>query len=137
MRLNPSRAISSMFAFVLIVGVALAITIGFIGYAMSIWSQLGETRMIIVYPDTTINTEKNVLYLHLLNKGSVKAVIYKIEIEGKETINMKIDLVPGKELVLEIPLTQKYKKGQHYTLKIYTEEGNILKQPMYIPINVV
>ncbi len=128
------EGISSLFAYVLLIGVTLTIIIGFVGYAMSIWSHQGTYRTLLVYPDTRIDTDENVLILHITNRGSVAAVIYKIVIQNVETLNASITVRPGEEIVVTKQLSGTYKPGSSYIVEIYTKEGDVLKQPIYIPI---
>jgi len=130
----PRNGISSIFAYVLLIGVALVIIVGFIGYALSVWSHQGTYRTLLVYPDTRIDTENKVLVLHITNKGSVAAVIYKIVVQNIETLNVSITVSPGEELVVTENLVGDYKPGNSYVIEIYTKEGDVLKQPIYIPI---
>ena len=128
------EGISSIFVYVLLVGVTLAIIIGFIGYTMSVWSHQGTYRTLLVYPDTRIDTENNVLVLHITNKGSVAAVIYKIVVQNVETLNVSITIRPGEEIEVTEQLSGIYKPGSSYIIEIYTKEGDVLKQPIYIPV---
>ena len=126
--------ISSIFVYVILVGITLAIIIGFIGYAMSIWSHQGTYRTLLIYPDTRIDVKNNLLVLHVTNKGSVAAVIYKIVIQNVETLNSTITVRPGEEIVVTERLSGVYKPGSSYIIEIYTKEGDVLKQPIYIPV---
>ncbi len=128
------EGISSLFVYVLLIGVTLTIIIGFVGYAMSIWSHQGTYRTLLVYPDTRIDTDENVLILHITNRGSVAAVIYKIVVQNVETLNASITVRPGEEIVVTEQLSGTYKPGSSYIVEIYTKEGDVLKQPIYIPI---
>lgn len=128
------KGISSLLVYVLLIGVTLAIIIGFIGYAMSVWSHQGTYRTLLVYPDTRIDTENNVLVLHIANKGSVTAIIYKIVVQNIETLNATIIIKPGEEKEVTEELSGSYKPGSTYVIEIYTKEGSVLKKPAYIPI---
>ncbi len=128
------EGISSLFVYVLLIGVTLTIIIGFVGYAMSIWSHQGTYRTLLVYPDTRIDTDENVLVLHITNRGSVAAVIYKIVVQNVETLNASITVRPGEEIVVTEQLSGTYKPGSSYIVEIYTKEGDVLKQPIYIPV---
>ena len=128
------EGISSLFVYVLLIGVTLTIIIGFVGYAMSIWSHQGTYRTLLAYPDTRIDTDENVLVLHITNRGSVAAVIYKIVVQNVETLNASITVRPGEEIVVTEQLSGTYKPGSSYIVEIYTKEGDVLKQPIYIPV---
>ena len=128
------EGISSIFVYVLLIGVTLVIIAGFIGYTLSVWSHQGTYRTLLIYPDTRIDTKNNVLILHLTNKGSVAAVIYKIVIQNKETLDVSITVTPGEEIIVTEQLKGIYEPGSSYIIEIYTKEGTVLKQPIYIPI---
>ncbi len=127
-------AISSLFVYVLLVGVTLAIIIGFVSYVMGVWSLQGTYRTLLVYPDTRIDTDNKILILHIINRGSVSATIYKIIIRNVESLEVNITVHPGDDIVISEPLNGEYKPGMSYVVEIYTKEGDILKQPVYIPI---
>lgn len=128
------EGISSIFVYVLLIGVTLAIIVGFIGYVMGVWSHQGTYRTLLIYPDTRIDTENNVLVLHITNRGSVAAVIYKIVVQNVETLNVSITVRPGEEIEVTEQLSGIYKPGSSFVIEIYTREGDVLKQPIYIPI---
>jgi len=132
--ISPKKGISSLLVYVLIIGVTLTIIIGFIGYALSVWSHQGTYKTLLIYPDTRIDTENNTLILHITNKGSVTAQIYKIIIQNSEVIETTIIIRPGDNVEVTIPLNKTYKPGNSYIIEIYTKEGDVLKQPIYIPI---
>ena len=128
------EGMSSVFAYILLIGVTLVIIAGFMSYTMSIWTQQGTYRTLLVYPDTRIDTENNVLVLHIINKGSVTTEIYKIVVQNVETLNVSITVRPGEEKEIIEQLNGAYKPGSTYVIELYTKEGEVLKQPIYIPI---
>ncbi len=128
--MNARKGISPVLATVIIIAVTLVIAIGVIGWIMGIWGSFGTTESLQVFPDSNIDTGSNTLTLHVKNTGTASAVIYKVEIVGVETVTSfgtvtTVAISPGVDTTLSISLTGTYTPGTYYTVKIYTQAGNI------------
>lgn len=123
--MKARKGISPVLATVIIIAVTLVIAVGVIGWIMGIWGSQGSTEVLRVYPDTYIDTANGQLVLHVKNDGTASAVIYKIEIVGVETVNQQLTITPGSDTTTQIALTGSYTPGASYTLKLYTEAGNV------------
>lgn len=124
--MNMRKGISPVLATVIIIAVTLVIAIGVIGWIMGIWGSFGTTESLQVFPDSNIDTGTGNLNLHIKNTGTASAVIYKIEIVGVEDItNNIVTISPGQDTTISILLTGTYTPGTYYTVKIYTQAGNV------------
>ena len=126
--MNARKGISPVLATVIIIAVTLVIAIGVIGWIMGIWGSFGTTESLQVYPDSYINASATTpaLNLHIKNTGTASAVIYKVEIVGAaDTVSTTITIAPGQDTTVSITLTGTYTPGTYYTVKIYTQAGNI------------
>ena len=124
--MNMRRGISPVLATVIIIAVTLVIAIGVIGWIMGIWGSFGTTESLQVYPDSYIDAATPALSLHIKNTGTASAVIYKVEIVGTtDTVATTITISPGQDTTVSIALTGTYTPGTYYTVKIYTQAGNI------------
>ena len=125
--MNTRRGISPVLATVIIIAVTLVIAIGVIGWIMGIWGSFGTTESLQVYPDSYINASATpALILHIKNTGTASAVIYKVEIVGTtDTVSTTITVSPGQDTTVSVSLTGTYTPGTYYTVKIYTQAGNI------------
>ncbi len=127
--MKARKGISPVLATVIIIAVTLVIAIGVIGWIMGIWGSFGTTESLQVFPDSYINATATtpVLNLHIKNTGTASAVIYKIEIVGAaDTVSTTITVTPGQDTTVSVSLTAgAYTPGTYYTVKIYTQAGNI------------
>lgn len=118
--------ISPVLATVIIIAVTLVIAIGVIGWIMGIWGSFGTTESLQVFPDSYISASGPSLSLHIKNTGTASAVIYKVEVVGVESVATTITVSPGQDTSLTITLTSTtYTAGTYYTVKIYTQAGNV------------
>ena len=124
--MNARKGISPVLATVIIIAVTLVIAIGVIGWIMGIWGSFGTTESLQVFPDSYINATAPALNLHIKNTGTASAVIYKVEIVGTtDTVSTTITVSPGQDTTVSVTLTGTYTPGTYYTVKIYTQAGNI------------
>ncbi len=124
--MKARKGISPVLATVIIIAVTLVIAIGVIGWIMGIWGSFGTTESLQVFPDSYINASSKSLSLHIKNTGTASAVIYKIEIVGTtDTVASTITISPGQDTTVDITLGATYTPGTYYTVKIYTQAGNI------------
>ena len=127
--MKARKGISPVLATVIIIAVTLVIAIGVIGWIMGIWGSFGTTESLQVYPDSYIDAATPALNLHIKNTGTASAVIYKVEIVGTaDTVTTTITISPGQDTTITIgggTLTDTYTPGTYYTVKIYTQAGNI------------
>jgi hypothetical protein len=114
---------------VILVAVTLVIAIGVVGWIMGWWGAIGATESLIVYADSKLYTDGTVK-LHIANKGSAAAVIYKVEIVGigGERLAQEATLTPGADTEIEAKIDLNSKTivaGAQYVVKVYTKAGNV------------
>ena len=125
----------------ILVAVTLVIAIGVVGWIMGWWGAIGATEQLQIYGDSKLKvTGNNVeVELHVANKGSASAVIYKIEVAGVPANNMSkgpgtgitcaetCTVTPGADGTITASdftgLT--VVPGASYVVKVYTKAGNI------------
>ncbi|MET1100987.1 MAG: hypothetical protein ABWW69_00700 [Pyrodictiaceae archaeon] len=137
------RAISPVIATIIIVAVAVAISIALVGWIMGLWGSFtGGTETLQIMPDSKLYATSGTLILHIVNKGTAAAVIYKVEIAGigsgsivnatgtgvtisKGTITT-VTLSPGADATLTVNFTSSnIVAGASYLVKVYTKAGNM------------
>ena len=130
--MNLRKAISPVIATIIIIAIALAITIAAVGWIMGLWGTVaGGTEYLQIFPDSYINGTRVVL--HVANKGSAAAVIYKVEVMGlgeAEISATQLTITPGAETMLstnEIYLDKACTAGTSYLVVIYTKAGNVYR----------
>jgi hypothetical protein len=77
-------------------------------------------------PDSKLYDNGSVT-LHIINKGSAAAVVYKVEIVGVGTLSLtETTLNPGADatIVASNTTTINIVAGTSYNIKIYTKAGN-------------
>ena len=92
---------------------------------MGWWGTLGTTESLQLMPDSKLYDDGTVI-LHVVNKGSAAAVVYKVEIVGlgSTTITEKT-LTPGEDTTINATISASgIVAGASYTIKIYTKAGN-------------
>jgi len=117
--------IEPIIAVVILVAVTLVIAIGVIGWLMGWWGTLGTVESLQLMPDSKLYDNGNVT-LHVINKGSAAAVVYKVEIVGlgSKTIE-ETTLTPGADTTIQAQsVASGIVAGASYTIKIYTKAGN-------------
>ncbi|MEM4010497.1 MAG: archaellin/type IV pilin N-terminal domain-containing protein [Ignisphaera sp.] len=127
------KGIEPIIAVVILVAVTLVIAIGVIGWIMGWWGTMGATESVRVYPDSYIDANNKVLYLHVKNEGSASAVIYKVEIVGVTTITTfgaatttETTITPGQGTTLTLSFNVNVVAGTNYQVKVYTKAGNVI-----------
>jgi Fe-S cluster assembly ATPase SufC len=127
---------------VILVAVTLVIAIGVVGWIMGWWGAIGATEQLQIYGDSKLKvTDSSVtVELHVANKGSASAVIYKIEVAGVAATSMSertgtgitcsnnmCTVTPGGDGTITASdftgLT--VVPGASYVVKVYTKAGNI------------
>jgi len=117
--------IEPIIAVVILVAVTLVIAIGVIGWIMGWWGALGTTENLQLMPDSKLYDNGTVI-LHVVNKGSAAAVVYKVEIVGlgSKPIN-ETTLTPGADTTITANnVASGIVAGTSYNIKIYTKAGN-------------
>jgi len=118
--------IEPIIAVVILVAVTLVIAIGVIGWLMGWWGALGTTENLQLMPDSKLYDDGNVT-LHIINKGSAAAVVYKVEIVGLGSkLIDETTITPGADTTINasIDASLNITAGTSYTIKIYTKAGN-------------
>ena len=135
------RGIEPIIAVVILVAVTLVIAIGVIGWLMGWWGSIGATESLIIYGDSKLILQANnvVVILHVGNKGSASAVIYKVEVVNvgettqfttaqNQPTTTVLTLAPGAETTftaaVNIPSGANIVAGANYIVKVYTKAGN-------------
>jgi flagellin-like protein len=124
--MNLSKGIEPIIAVVILIAVTLVIAIGVIGWIMGWWGTLGSTENLIVYADSKLYTN-GIVKLHIANKGSAAAVIYKVEIVGigDGRLTQEETLTPGEDTEIEAQISGNIVAGAQYVVKVYTKAGNV------------
>ena len=118
------RGIEPIIAVVILVAVTLVIAIGVIGWIMGWWGALGTTENLQLMPDSKLYDDGTVI-LHVVNKGSAAAVVYKVEIVGLGSQSIEATLTPGNDTTISASIgASKITAGTSYNIKIYTKAGN-------------
>jgi hypothetical protein len=94
---------------------------------MGWWGAIGATESLIVYADSKLQTDGTVK-LHITNKGSASAVIYKVEIVGVGESSTVTSLTPGEDTEFSVKITitgGEIVAGSRYVVKVYTKAGNV------------
>jgi flagellin-like protein len=131
------RGIEPIIAVVILVAVTLVIAIGVIGWLMGWWGTLGATEQLILYGDSKlkVGTDKVTVELHVANKGSAAAVIYKVEVAGSSATSLSVNniacpnnqctLTPGDDQTIAAEFGKiDLVPGTSYVVKVYTKAGN-------------
>jgi len=128
---------------VILVAVTLVIAIGVVGWIMGWWGAIGATEQLQIYGDSKLKvTDSSVtVKLHVANKGSASAVIYKIEVAGVAATSMSdgtgtgitcsnnmCTVTPGGDgtiVASNFGTSLTVVPGASYVVKVYTKAGNI------------
>ena len=130
-----------MIATIIIVAIALAITIAAVGWIMGLWGTVaGGIEYLQIFPDSYINSTGKSIVLHVVNKGSAAAVIYKVEVMGLGTVTEfttywhgspmstdEITVSPGDDTTFTFNLGKECTEGTYYLVVIYTKAGNVYR----------
>jgi flagellin-like protein len=119
------RGIEPIIAVVILVAVTLVIAIGVIGWIMGWWGTLGTVESLQLMPDSKLYDDGSVV-LHVVNKGSAAAVVYKVEIVGLGSTTIpETTLTPGADTTISATISATgIVAGASYNIKIYTKAGN-------------
>jgi flagellin-like protein len=119
------RGIEPIIAVVILVAVTLVIAIGVIGWLMGWWGGMGQVESLVIHPDSKLYADGRVV-LHVENKGSAAAVIYKVEIVGAGSVNTNKTLSPGQEAIITVNVPNaQLVAGATYAVRVYTKAGNM------------
>jgi len=121
------KGIEPIIAVIILVAVTLVIAVGVIGWLMGWWGGAGQVESLVIHPDSKLYADGRVV-LHVENKGSAAAVIYKVEIlgVGSADINPVKTLSPGAEGTIEATVQDaQLVAGATYVVRVYTKAGNV------------
>jgi len=127
MKTRKMKGIEPIIAVVILVAITLVIAIGVIGWIMGWWGTLGAVESLVIHPDSKLYDDGTIV-LHIENKGSAAAIIYKVEVVGvRDTTNLMGDtaLTPGTDGTITATVTDNYILGANYLVKVYTRAGNV------------
>ena len=117
--------IEPIIAVVILVAITLVIAIGVIGWLMGWWGGMGQVESLVIHPDSKLYDDGRVV-LHVENKGSAAAVIYKVEIVGVGSTDISpVTLTPGQDATITATITGKVTAGASYVVRVYTKAGNV------------
>ena len=125
--MKKMSGIEPIIAVVILVAITLVIAIGVIGWLMGWWGGMGQVESLVIHPDSKLYADGKIV-LHVENKGSAAAVIYKVEIVGvgSADINPVKTLSPGQEDTIEaIVQNAQLVAGATYVVRVYTKAGNM------------
>ncbi len=117
------KGISPVIATVIIVAVAIAISIAVAGWLMGLWGTFGSTESLKVMPNSTLNTTYLVVYVK--NMGSKPAKITQITLSNGDSWSVNTIVNPGQVVSLNETLNKPVTPGAQYTIKVYTDAGNV------------
>jgi len=121
------RGIEPIIAVIILVTVTLVIAVGVIGWLMGWWGGMGQVESLVIHPDNKPYADGRVV-LHVENKGSAAAVIYKVEIlgAGSADISPSKTLSPGAEATIEATVQNaQLVPDATYVVRVYTKVGNV------------
>jgi len=125
--MKKMSGIEPIIAVVILVAITLVIAIGVIGWLMGWWGGAGQVETLVIHPDSKLYDNGKIV-LHVENKGTAAAVIYKVEIVGvgSADINPAKTLSPGQEDTIEtIVQNAQLVAGASYVVRVYTKAGNM------------
>ena len=132
------KAISPVIAIVIILAVTLAITIASLGWVMGLWGTVaGGAEYLQILPDSYIGSDRafpfkpfggsSRVVLHVANRGSAAAVIYRVEVVGLGTVEEELTIQPGSETTIDVEIPEECVAGTHYLVTIYTKSGKVYR----------
>ena len=124
MKTRKMKGIEPIIAVVILIAITLVIAIGVIGWIMGWWGTLGAVESLVIHPDSKLYGNGTIV-LHIENKGSAAAVIYKVEVVGVGTNLTDTDLAPGTNKTITVTVNGTYILGANYLVKVYTKAGNV------------
>jgi hypothetical protein len=133
--MKKMSGIEPIIAVVILVAITLVIAIGVIGWLMGWWGGAGQVETLVIHPDSKLYADGTIV-LHVENKGTAAAVIYKVEVVGvKDTTKLTpsgraettaITLAPGEDIVFTANIGKDLlTAGASYVVRVYTKAGNM------------
>jgi hypothetical protein len=132
--MKKMSGIEPIIAVVILVAITLVIAIGVIGWLMGWWGGAGQVETLVIHPDSKLYADGTIV-LHVENKGTAAAVIYKVEVVGvKDTTQFtpsrgtptgEITLAPGNDIVFTAEIDAELTAGATYVVRVYTKAGNM------------
>jgi flagellin-like protein len=125
--MKKMRGIEPIIAVVILVAITLVIAIGVIGWLMGWWGGMGQVETLVIHPDSKLYADGKI-ELHVENKGTAAAVIYKVEIVGvgSADISPAETLSPGQETTIKVDVPNaQLVAGATYVVRVYTRAGNM------------
>ena len=124
------RGIEPIIAVIILVAVTLVIAVGVIGWLMGWWGGMGQVESLVIHPDSKLYADGRVV-LHVENKGTAAAVIYKVEVVGVASATKfngkpEITLTPGQDITFIANIGEDLlTAGASYVVRVYTKAGNM------------
>ena len=133
--MKKMSGIEPIIAVVILVAITLVIAIGVIGWLMGWWGGAGQVETLVIHPDSKLYANGKI-ELHVENKGTAAAVIYKVEVVGvKDTTDLTlpdgsvasaITLAPGQDITFTANIGKELlTAGASYVVRVYTKAGNM------------
>ena len=124
--MKKMSGIEPIIAVVILVAITLVIAIGVIGWLMGWWGGAGQVETLVIHPDSKLYAGGTIV-LHVENKGTAAAVIYKVEIVGvgSTDISPAKTLTPGQDDTITATITGEITAGASYVVRVYTKAGNM------------
>jgi hypothetical protein len=132
--MKKMSGIEPIIAVVILVAITLVIAIGVIGWLMGWWGGAGQVETLVLHPDSKLYADGTIV-LHVENKGTAAAVIYKVEVVGvKDTTKLTpsggaeataITLTPGQDITFTAKIDAMLTAGASYVVRVYTKAGNM------------
>jgi len=132
--MKKMSGIEPIIAVVILVAITLVIAIGVIGWLMGWWGGAGQVETLVIHPDSKLYADGTIV-LHVENKGTAAAVIYKVEVVGvKDTTTFTYDgkgatvitLTPGQDITFTANIGgELLTAGASYVVRVYTKAGNM------------
>ncbi|MCS7110652.1 MAG: hypothetical protein RMI45_02925 [Ignisphaera sp.] len=119
-----------LFAIVILVGVAIALTAaGVAWFTTTYHSMMWKPEVLRIHRVEIHRDESGVWKLHIemLNEGDAAAEIYRIEIHGVEEVRLNPPkrVEPGQPATIDIELSREYSYGTMYTIRLYLKSGTL------------
>jgi hypothetical protein len=127
--MKKMSGIEPIIAVVILVAVTLVIAIGVIGWLMGWWGGMGQVETLVIHPDSKLYAD-GTIELHVENKGTAAAVIYKVEVVGVASATKfdgvdSITLAPGQDTTFTAKIGTELTAGASYVVRVYTKAGNM------------
>ena len=133
--MKKMSGIEPIIAVVILVAITLVIAIGVIGWLMGWWGGAGQVETLVLHPDSKLYANGTIV-LHVENKGTAAAVIYKVEVVGvRDTTKLtpsggnptsEITIAPGEDITFTANIGgELLTAGASYVVRVYTKAGNM------------